>query len=196
MQHENLVILGSDNLIVGLFKNPRNAEHVYNNLLRQGYTKEEINLILSNETREAYFSEQEDVSTTTLGNRALEGMGVGSIVGGAVGGIAAAIAAVGTSLAIPALGIVVAGSIAAALAGAGAGAAAGAVVGALVGWGIPDDKAQMLEDEIKKGGGEMLPILGKSNEWSMFKIQDYNIRFEFRDGKIVLITFSKDNETA
>lgn len=50
--------------------------------------------------------------------------------------------------------------------------------------------------EIKKGGGEMLPILGKSNEWSMFKIQDYNIRFEFRDDKIVLITFSEANKTA
>ena len=46
MQHENLVILGSDNLIVGLFKNPQHAEHVYTDLLAQGYNKEEINLIL------------------------------------------------------------------------------------------------------------------------------------------------------
>lgn len=163
MQHENLVILGSDNKIVGLFKNPTNAEHIYTNLLMQGYSKDEISLILSDETRKTYFFDQEDVSTTDLGNKALEGVGVGSIVGGTVGGIAAAIAAIGTSLVVPALGFVVAGSVAAALAGAGAGAAAGALVGALVGWGIPDDKAQMLEDEIKKGG-VVIAVRAKSED--------------------------------
>lgn len=152
MQNKNLVILGSDNLILGLFKNPRTAEQVYNNLLLQGYDKDDINLILSDETRNTYFTSEENISTSELGNKALEGAGVGSIVGGTVGGIAAALAALGTSLVIPALGFVVAGSVAAAFAGAGAGAAAGALVGALVGWGIPDDKAQMLQDEIKNGG--------------------------------------------
>lgn len=152
MQHESLVILGSDNLIVGLFKNPQHAEHVYTDLLAQGYNKDEINLILSEDTRKLYFYDQDDVMTTNLGNRALEGMGVGGVLGGTVGGIAAAIAALGTSLVIPALGFVVAGSVAAAFAGIGAGAAAGALIGAFVGWGIPDDKARLLEDEIKKGG--------------------------------------------
>jgi hypothetical protein len=64
---------------------------------------------------------------------------------------------------------------------------------------ILDNKSNVYEKfgkyEIKKGGGEVLPILGKSNEWSMFKIQEYNIRFEFSDNKIVLITFSKANES-
>jgi hypothetical protein len=64
---------------------------------------------------------------------------------------------------------------------------------------ILDTKSQVYEKfgkyEIKKGGGEVLPILGKSNEWSMFKIEEYNIRFEFKYDKIVLITFSKENES-
>lgn len=178
MQHENLVILGADNLIVGLFKNPTNAEHIYNNLLMQGYDKDEINLILSDETRRTYFYGQEDVTATDLGNKALEGVGVGSIVGGTVGGIAAAIAALGTSLVVPALGFVVAGSVAAAFAGVGAGAAAGALVGALVGWGIPDDKAQMLQDEVKKGG-VVIAVKAKSederalleNQWSSLETE-------------------------
>ena len=118
----------------------------------QGYTKDDINLILSNDIQKVYFSGQEDISGSDLGNKALEGAGVGSIVGGTVGGIAAAIAAIGTSLVIPAFGFVVAGSLAVAFAGVGAGAAAGALIGSLVGWGIPDEKAEMLQEEIKKGG--------------------------------------------
>jgi len=63
---------------------------------------------------------------------------------------------------------------------------------------IFDNKSKVNEKfskyEIKKGGGEVLPILGKSNEWSMFKIEEYKFRFEFKDDKICLITFSKDSE--
>ena len=102
MQHENLVILGSDNLIVGLFKNPQHAEHAYADLITQGYNKEEINLILSEDTRKSYFYDQENMATTSLGNKALEGLGVGGVLVGTMGGIAAAIAALGTSLVIPA----------------------------------------------------------------------------------------------
>ena len=48
--------------------------------------------------------------------------------------------AVGSTIAVPGLGLVVAGPIAAALAGAGAGAAAGGLIGAMVGAGIPEDR--------------------------------------------------------
>jgi len=44
--------------------------------------------------------------------------------------------------------------------------------------------------EIKKGGGEVLPILGKSNEWSIFNIENCSYRFEFKNDEIVLITLS------
>jgi uncharacterized membrane protein len=64
--------------------------------------------------------------------------------------LAAAIAALGTTLAIPGLGIVMAGSLAASLAGAGA--ATGGLSGALIGLGIPDEQAKMLEEGLKKGG--------------------------------------------
>jgi hypothetical protein len=77
---------------------------------------------------------------------------VGGAIGGTVGAILTAVAAVGTSIAIPGLGLVIAGPIAAALAGAGAGAATGGLVGALVGWNIPEDRARQYDEGIRKGG--------------------------------------------
>lgn len=77
---------------------------------------------------------------------------MGGAIGGTVGAIAAAIAAVGTSLAIPGLGLVVAGPLAAALAGAGAGGATGGLVGALIGAGIPEERVKHYEKGIKSGG--------------------------------------------
>ena len=59
---------------------------------------------------------------------------------------------VGTSIAIPGLGLVIAGPIAAALAGAGAGGAAGGLLGALIGYGIPEERVKDYDEGIRKGG--------------------------------------------
>ena len=69
-----------------------------------------------------------------------------------MGAIAAAIAAVGTTIAIPGLGLVLAGPIAAAIAGAGAGAATGGIVGALVGWNMPEERVKEYDEGIRNGG--------------------------------------------
>jgi len=68
-----------------------------------------------------------------------------------VGAIAGAIAAIGTSIAIPGLGLIIAGPLAAGLAGAGAGGIAGGIVGALIGSGIPEERAKLYESGVKKG---------------------------------------------
>jgi hypothetical protein len=68
-----------------------------------------------------------------------------------VGAIAGVIAAIGTSIAIPGLGLVIAGPIAAGLAGAGVGGITGGVIGALVGSGIPEARARLYESGIKEG---------------------------------------------
>lgn len=141
----------SVSLLTALFKNPQNAENVYNDLLRKGYKKEDITLMMSDEVQKKYFS-HESTSDNVMGTKALQGMGVGGAVGGTVGAIAAALATIGTSLVIPGLGIVVAGAFAASLAGAGAGAAAGGILGALVGAGIPEAEVKNYEKGIKEGG--------------------------------------------
>ena len=44
--------------------------------------------------------------------------------------------------------------------------------------------------EYKRGGGEILPILGKSNNWIMYLIDVNCYRFEFINDRICLITLS------
>jgi hypothetical protein len=149
----NLIILGNKSAITALFKNPKTVENIYEDLSNRGYKPTDIDLIMSEDTHKNYFTDNDtNTSVTELGNKSLEGTGVGAVVGGTLGAIAAAVAAAGTSLIVPPLGIVIAGSLAASFAGAGAGAAAGSLVGALVGMGIPDDQAQLLEGGIKEGG--------------------------------------------
>ena len=139
----------SENMLTGMFRDRRSTENAYNSMHERGYTEEEINLVMSKETHEKYFSE--DKEETELGNKAAAGSGAGSAIGGTIGAIAGVVAAIGTSVVIPGLGLVVAGPIAAGLAGAGAGGIAGGIIGALVGWGIPKDRAKLYESGIKDG---------------------------------------------
>lgn len=140
----------SDRMVTGLFRDRESAERAYNYLHDRGYSKDEINLIMSDETRKKHFDETR--GETEIGTKAMEGAGKGSAIGGAVGAVAGVIAALGTSLVIPGLGLVIAGPIAAGLAGAGAGGFTGGLIGALIGWGIPEERARLYESKIKEGG--------------------------------------------
>ena len=72
------------------------------------------------------------------------GLGVGAALG--------ALLAAASSIAIPGIGLVVAGPLAGAIAGAGAGGAAGTLVGALIGAGIPEERAAAYDRGIREGG--------------------------------------------
>jgi len=140
-----------NSFLTGLFPDRASAERAYQGVVDRGYSKDDVNLVMSDDTRQTQFGNTQG-RTTELGNKAAEGAGVGAGVGGALGAVAAAIAAVGTSLVLPGLGLVVAGPLAAALAGAGAGGAAGGLIGALIGWNIPEERVKEYEAGIKKGG--------------------------------------------
>ncbi|MCI0457491.1 MAG: general stress protein [Gemmataceae bacterium] len=141
-------------MVTGVFRDPVNAQRAHDSLRRRGYTETEINVLMSDKTRAAHFSDKEQGSMKA-GTMATEGMGVGGAIGTAVGASLAAIAAIGTTLAIPLTGgasLLVAGPLAAALAGGGAGAVAGGLVGALVGWGIPEQNAEAYSEALREGG--------------------------------------------
>lgn len=141
--------MAESKMVTGLFRDRDSAERAYSSITERGYGRDDVNVVMSDETRKRHF----DTGTQTeLGSKAAEGAGIGGAIGGTLGAIAAAIAAVGTSIAIPGLGLVVAGPVAAALAGAGAGAATGGLVGALIGWGIPEERVKRYEEGIKQGG--------------------------------------------
>jgi len=89
-------------MLTGMFSDRRDAESAYHSLKEKGYTDDEINLIMSNDTRKKYYSKGE----TEIGTKAMEGAGAGSAIGGAIGAVAGIIATLGTSILIPGLGII------------------------------------------------------------------------------------------
>ncbi len=137
-------------LMTGLFPDRASAEMGYNSLSDRGYTKDDVNLVMSEDTKKRHFTSGS--TETELGSKAAEGAGVGGAIGGTVGAIAAAFVAVGTTVAIPGLGLLIAGPLAAAIAGAGAGAATGGLVGALVGWNMPEERVKQYDAGLRKGG--------------------------------------------
>ena len=144
---------GSGNLVTGLFPDRASAEAAYNAAHGRGYSKEDVNLVMSDDTRKQHFSgDSASGMQTELGSKAAEGAGIGGAIGGTIGATLAGIAAVGTSIALPGLGLVIAGPLAAAAAGAGAGAAGGGLLGALIGWGIPEERVKHYEEGVKNGG--------------------------------------------
>lgn len=138
-------------MVTGLFPDRSSAEQAFSSVSERGYTKDDINLVMSDEARRQHFA-NDTTDDTELGTKAAQGAGIGGAIGGSLGAIVAAIAAVGTSIAIPGAGLVIAGPLAAALAGAGAGGATGGLIGALIGYGIPEERVKYYEDGIKQGG--------------------------------------------
>jgi hypothetical protein len=138
-------------MVTAVFRDRTQANRVYTWLRDRGYTADEINVLMSDQTRAAYDTADEE-EIVSSGTHAAEGMATGGAIGTAVGATLAAIAAIGTSVMVPGLGIVVAGPILAAFAGAGAGAVAGGLIGGLIGLGIPESNARAYEEALRDGG--------------------------------------------
>ncbi len=160
------------NVITGLFKDQNSAENAYKSAAEMGYSSNEINVVMSEETRKKYYG-QDATLETEVGNKAAEGAAIGGALGSTVGAIAAAIAAVGTSLVLPGLSLVIAGPLAAAIAGAGAGGVAAGLVGALIGWGIPEDRLKEYEQGINDGG-ILIGVKARSDEDARRFESDWN----------------------
>jgi hypothetical protein len=143
-------------LVTGLFKSKVAAEAAVDAVMKRGFTRDDISVLMSDATRSKEFALQ----TRT---HAADGLGIGSAIGGTVGAVIAAIAAVGTTLFLPGINLVIAGPIAAALAGAGAGGATGGVIGALIGAGIPEYRAKVYESGLR-GGGILIGVEARSDE--------------------------------
>src|SRR6266481_4153977 len=146
----------SKNFVTGLFKTRAAAESAVDAILKRGYTRDDISVLMSDSTRNKEFALQ-------ARTHAADGAGIGGAVGGAVGAVLAAIAAVGTTIFLPGINLVIAGPIAAALAGAGAGGATGGAIGALIGAGIPEYRAKVYDTELR-GGGILMGVEARSDE--------------------------------
>lgn len=138
------------NLVSAIFDDAGSAEDAYDKTREYGYDRGEISLLMSKDARNEYFPDRK--VETHEESKALEGAGVGGAVGLTAGAIAGALAAVGTTVALPGIGLVLAGPIAVGLAGAGAGGITGGVIGALVGSGMKEERAEIYRTAIEEGG--------------------------------------------
>ena len=154
-----------ERVLTGLFRDRDSAERAYQSISDRGYGRQDVDVVMSDDTRRRHFTS--DGRETELGTKAAEGAGIGGAIGGSLGAIAAAIAAVGTTIALPGLGLVIAGPLAAAIAGAGAGAATGGIVGALIGWGIPEERVKVYDRGIREGG-ILMAVRPRSDEDAAF----------------------------
>jgi uncharacterized protein YjbJ (UPF0337 family) len=140
-------------LVTGLYDSPETAGRAYQDLTsRHGYRSDDISVLMSEDTRKRHFGAVKPGEEFKQGTKAAEGAGVGGGIGMGVGAALGAFLAAATSIAIPGLGLVVAGPIAGAIAGAGAGGATGSLLGLLIGSGIPEDRAAEYERGIREGG--------------------------------------------
>ena len=150
---------GPARMVTGLFTNRESAERGYQSATRLGYENSDIDVLMSEETRNRYFAPGHDTKTELSGSATKDAVedgesagDLGGPTGGTIGMIAPALAGVGALLLVPVLGIFAAGPIAVALTAAGAVGLAGALIGVLAKWGIPERRIEEYERGIRAGG--------------------------------------------
>ncbi|NLM98222.1 MAG: hypothetical protein GX175_11555 [Halanaerobiaceae bacterium] len=122
--------------VIGVFDDKGSAERALREIEDLGFTEEEISLVAKED-------EHEEQESPYLGQNLTDG----AATGGTLGGLAAIAASIG-AITIPGIGpLLAAGPIAAGLTGA----AAGGIAGSLVDMGIPQDRGDYYEDEVKRG---------------------------------------------
>jgi hypothetical protein len=131
-------------LVTGIFPTRARAMLALEDLVRHGFSQDDISLLMSETTRGREFGVEE-------ATKAPEGVAAGAAIGGALGALLLGLTSVGL-LAAPGVNIFVSGQWLAALAGFGAGALGGGILGGLVGLGIPEHEAEFYREEIAKGG--------------------------------------------
>jgi hypothetical protein len=130
--------------VVGVYESEQEAIIAIEELVKQGYDKQDICVIGKDLKNVNYIADE-------TGTVAEETAATGALAGGTLGGLTGLLVGVG-ALAIPGVGpIIAAGPIASSLIGAVAGAGLGGLTGALIGIGIPDDEAEYYGNSVKEG---------------------------------------------
>jgi hypothetical protein len=148
--------IGNAAIVTALFKSASGVERAYDAALSRGYSADDINLVLSEETRRKYFnidqveSDLADKAAQSTEKKQSPAAKVGGPIGGTAATIAPALAAIGSAALLP--GLILAGPVAIALAAGGAVAIAGGLVTALTNWGIPKERVEEYESQIRQGG--------------------------------------------
>lgn len=126
---------------VGVFSSQQEAEQAVEALHQDGFTEEEISLVARDEGQEGQQQGEQ------MGGEGMDDLSDGMAWGGGVGAVGGLLASAG-ALAIPGIGPILAiGPLASALTGA----VAGGIGGGLIDMGIPEERGQQFEEEVKQG---------------------------------------------
>jgi hypothetical protein len=150
-------------MVTAVFRNRNDSEQAFDYLYHLGYTDRDVNVLMSDRTRNTLYPDREKEAQHTAGTKAAEGTAIGGAIGTAVGATLAALLTIGTTVALPGLGLVVAGPLAAAFAGGGAGAVSGGIIGALTGAGFTKQNAEAYAEALREGG-IVLGVVPKNRE--------------------------------
>ena len=161
---------GNVKMVTGLFKDSESIERAYEVVSKRDYGTADINVVMSDDTRKRYFADERQINTE-LGRKIEEGGELGGPTGGRIGMLIPAIIAVGV-VALPGLGLILAGPVAVALAAAGAAGVAVGLVGALSDWGIPEERAKQYETGIHDGG-ILMGVRPRSDEDARYFVQQW-----------------------
>src|SRR4051812_50205180 len=81
--------MAESGMVTGLFRDRDSAERAYQSISDRGYSRDDVNLVMSDDTRKRHFGAGTDGRETELGTKAAEGAGIGGGVGGRPGAVGA-----------------------------------------------------------------------------------------------------------
>jgi uncharacterized membrane protein len=141
--------------VFSVFRDVKSANKAIDELKNTGIEANDISVIAKDEVREQI---RGDVDT---GNDVASSASAGAVTGGIAGALAGLLIGAG-AIAVPPLGVVIAGPIATtlglssaaagAVSGGAVGALSGGIIGALVELGVPEEDAKYFETEIQNRG--------------------------------------------
>jgi len=132
--------------VVGLFETKEDANRAADELVREGFTHEQVGVIAGHQLSQAdeHVTAPED-SEAKVVEAVGKGLGFGGILGAIAGGTAA--------LLFPGVGpVVIGGALASVFVGAGLGASVGGVMAGLMSAGVDESDARLFEEGLRHGG--------------------------------------------
>jgi hypothetical protein len=135
--------------LIAVFDDAETAERAYAACVQRGYEIGEVNVVVSEGTRRKLLKSGERAQAE-LATRQAQGGELGGPKGGRAGLLVTVFAAVGAAVVVPAIGFA-AGPLAIAMTAAGAAGVAGSLIAVMGHWGVPVDRVQAYQADIRKG---------------------------------------------
>lgn len=130
-------------IVIGTFNSRQDAERAADQLQRSGFGRDSVSLVSRDQGNNANQGQQDNRNQAMMSGNTTDGTMWGAGIGAGAGLLASA-----GALAIPGIGPLLAvGPLAATLSGA----VTGGLAGGLIDWGLPEDRGQFYEQEVKQG---------------------------------------------